>query len=213
MPVGTILYCISFRARSRNQFKQSDPTPTSILHPFSPFSVPFPPTRMISERPLISTKSTFLSWIQVSMSTIMPLMKISCVPRDRRSRGFDPSTAILQTTNFSKTLCLAYTLLTAMNSATFCATGAKGGRPCCYTQLLPISSFPPSLRGFFPGSFDLFMDALDRLEVLDRFHAQFWAMVSIMSRSGAQVPVPAVASSSTTISAQGCVCSADSVHK
>ena len=49
----------------------------------------------------------------------------------------------------------------------------RHGRRFGYGQrMLPISSSPSFFTSFFLGSFDFFMDALDRLEVLDRFDAQ-----------------------------------------
>ena len=131
---------------------------TSLLPaPFHSVSIHFPPTRMISTRLLISTNiGTCLSWIQVSMSTIMSLMNTSCVPRDRRSRGVGRTAQDdLQTTDLSKTLCLAYTLLTTMDPANMHVLCHRGKGTWSPLQLHPTSAssrlIHPFLCEFFPG--------------------------------------------------------------
>jgi hypothetical protein len=90
----------------------------------------------------------------------------------------EQTTAILQTIDFSKSLSLAYTpLATGLWIPPICTLAHKGQSGVVAGSVtLSVrfqSAHPPlSFTSFFLGSFDFFMDALDRLEVLDRFDAQ-----------------------------------------
>ena len=97
---------------------------------------------------------------------------------------------------------------------TFGAIGAKGTWSLLLLHRTSASNYFTRLFlcESFPRSFYLFVDALNRPEVLC-FDAQPWVMLINMPSSRAQVPVPAVASSPTTSGAQGCIRCSDSVQK